>query len=126
MKRTLMIIFSLILISACVSEKETLNLEDGPSVTEEEFVQSSYPYPSIKWKGRIYRVTTDEDFDVEDEIGVIDTFSSNETGETPDNSSNRFQKGTKIWSIKGVNIEEGIAAEYGTGKYVKAISAHAK
>ena len=120
--KKIMIILSVVMISACSSGENTIDLENKPSVTAQVNTQSSFPYPLVKWNSQVYRATTDEDFDVDEEIGEIVNHSTNETAKSPDNFSNYFKKGTKIWSIKGVDTKEAIAVEDASGKYVKAVS----
>jgi len=120
--KKIMIILSVVMVSACSNGENIINLENKPFVTDQRNTLASFPYPLVKWNKQVYRVTTDEDLVVDGEIGEIVNHSTNETAESPDNFSNYFKKGTKIWSIKAVDTKEEIAVEYELGKYVKAIS----
>lgn len=121
MKKSL-IFFLIIILTACSNKIATVNPEKTLPVETNE-VLSSYPYPLVKWNNVFYSLTTEENIDVNEPIGEILNYSNDDTnkGSTPDNSSNFYQKGTKLWSIKDLDTKEAIAVEYEPNKYVKAV-----
>jgi hypothetical protein len=81
---------------------------------------SDWAYSFIVWDGYIYELSDEYVEDVEEEIGEV-TFFSNTEGTYEGNYSNEYNKGTKYFSIVGINIEEAIAIKEDDGKYRKAI-----
>ncbi|MCE3202811.1 hypothetical protein [Paenibacillus sonchi] len=122
MKKTL-ISFLFIILIACSNDNSTVNPENALPTETNKAVLSSYPYPLVKWNNALYRVTTEENIDTDEPIGEILNHSNDDTnkGSTPDNSSNFYSKGTKLWSIKDVDTDEAIAVEYEPNKFVKAV-----
>lgn len=77
----------------------------------------------VKWNNEIYIAGNEEVIKVEKQIGSIESSSLNETEETPDNYSNKFLVGTKLFSIPNIKTENSIAVEVRDGYYVKAQNA---
>lgn len=98
------------------------NSPGEPSAAEEPEVRNfaSFPYALVKWDDRIYKITSEEVIETGEIIGEITHSSLTETGTTPNNFSNRYEKGTKLWSIKEIDASDAIAIEYAPGKFVKA------
>ncbi|MFD1956990.1 hypothetical protein ACFSL6_23135 [Paenibacillus thailandensis] len=120
--KKLMIILLMVVISACSGGNNSAYIEDQSSVTEQTQTQSSFPYPLVVWNNQKYKMTTEVIDAADKEIGKIVSHSTDEPTETPDNYSNYYKSGTKLWSIKQVDIKEAIAVETEPGKYVKAVS----
>lgn len=83
--------------------------EDSISETNSEQTEQSFAFQSVKWNNVIYRLTNEEIEEVDSEIGEIENFSNIETYEEPGNNSNFLREGTKIWSVKGIDISDAIA-----------------
>lgn len=97
--------------------KEISNYE-----TQKRIEISSYPYPLIKWNNQVYRITTTNVIDVDEEIGEIMSYSTDETQEEADNFSNYYKIGTKIWSIHNAEENKEVAIEILPDIFVKAVS----
>ncbi|OXS72998.1 hypothetical protein B1B04_13605 [Lysinibacillus sp. KCTC 33748] len=69
--------------------------------------------------GYIYEISEEYVIEINEEIGQV-TKHSDKEGTYPGNFSNKYKKGTKYYSIEGINTEEAIAIEE-DGKYRKAI-----
>lgn len=120
MKFISILIVCFLILSACTknkSEKVSTPIESTTAVTER---QQSYAFPAIKWEGRVYKVTTEEVSDVEKEIGEVKEFSGIELKNEPDNFSNHFPVGTKLYSIKNIDTKTAIAIKLNENKYIKA------
>lgn len=74
----------------------------------------------VVWKGYMYEVSNDYVDEVDEEIGQVTKYSDTE-GTYSENFSNKYSKGTKFYSIKGIDMDEAIAIEE-DGKYRKAIN----
>ncbi|MDN4607672.1 hypothetical protein [Sporosarcina highlanderae] len=74
----------------------------------------------VVWNGYLYEVSDEYVTETNDEIGRVTKYSDKE-GTYSGNFSNKYKKGTKLYSIKGVHTDEAIAIEE-EGKYRKAIS----
>lgn len=74
----------------------------------------------VVWEG--YQYTVQEEYieksEIESEIGQVTAYSDMEP--LSGNFSNKFLKGSKYFSIKGVSTEESIAVEAGSGTYARA------
>lgn len=74
----------------------------------------------VVWEG--YQYTVQEEYiekcEIESEIGQVTAYSDMET--LSGNFSNKFRKGSKYFSIRGVSTEESIAVEAGSGTYARA------
>lgn len=81
---------------------------------------NNWAYSFIVWDGYIYELSDEYVEDVEEGIGEV-TYYSNMEGTYEGNFSNEYNKGTKYFSIVGVNTEEAIAIKEDEGKYRKAI-----
>ncbi|MCT2347245.1 hypothetical protein [Niallia taxi] len=103
------------LISGCSQEKDNNNSVEETLKTEE----ASFPYPIVKWNNQIYRITSTDVESIDEKIGEIENYSTNEQLETPDNYSNFYDKGTTLWSIKDIKTADSIAIKAGDS-YVKA------
>lgn len=116
------IILSFLVLSACSHSNITPDHNNNQTDTQVETNQS-FPYPLVKWNNQVYQITSDfvDINNVDKEIGEIVNVSLDEADETPDNFSNYYSKGTKIFSIIKVDTKEAIAIETGQNKYVKAV-----
>ena len=82
---------------------------------------SSWAYSFVVWNGYTYQIGDEYVVDIGEEIGEVTKFSGRE-GTYSGNFSNKYQKGTKYYAIKGISTDEAIAIEEGNGKYKKATS----
>ncbi|TWT08061.1 hypothetical protein FQV26_09695 [Planococcus sp. CPCC 101016] len=73
----------------------------------------------VVWDGYIYQISDEYLDKVGEEIGEVTKYSDKE-GTYSGNFSNEYKKGTKYFSIEGINTEEAIAIEEGDSKYRKA------
>ncbi|WP_072580180.1 hypothetical protein [Bacillus weihaiensis] len=80
---------------------------------------ADWAFAFVVWDGFIYRVTDIYLNEIKEEIGVITHFNDLE-GTYTGNFSNEYQKGTKLFSIKGIGIDEAIAIKVENGKYRQA------
>lgn len=122
MKRIL-ISFLFVILTACSNDTSNINPEKTTPTETNKTVLSSYPYHLVKWNNALYRVTNEESIVIDELIGEILNHSNDDTNKesTPDNSSNFYSKGTKLWSIKDVDTNEAIAIEYEPNKFINAV-----
>lgn len=74
----------------------------------------------VVWKGNLYEVSEEYLTEVDDEIGRV-TKHSDKEGTYSGTFSNKYKKGTKLYSIKGVLTDEAMAVEE-DGKYRKLVN----
>lgn len=74
----------------------------------------------VVWNGDMYEISNDYVDETDEEIGKVTKYSDME-GTYSGNFSNKYRKGTKFYSIKGIDTDEAIAIEE-DGKYRKAIN----
>lgn len=74
----------------------------------------------VVWDDYIYQISDEYVAEVDEEIGKVTKYSDDE-GTYSGNFSNEYEKGTKLYSIKGISTDEAIAIEEADGKYRKAI-----
>lgn len=74
----------------------------------------------VVWNGYMYEVSDEYVDEIDEEIGQVTKYSDRE-GTYAGNFSNKYSKGTKLYSIKGINTDEAIAIDE-EGKYRKAIN----
>lgn len=73
----------------------------------------------VVWDGYVYVVKDEYVKEIDEEIGQVTKYSDME--QYAGNFSNVYKKGTKYYSIKGINKNDYIAVEVGSGKYKKAV-----
>jgi hypothetical protein len=81
---------------------------------------ADWAYSFVVWDGYIYELSDEYVKVVEDGIGEVTSYSNSE-GTYTGNFSNEYKKGTKYFSIVGVNTNEAIAIKEDEGIYRKAI-----
>ncbi|BBH19558.1 hypothetical protein Back11_09030 [Paenibacillus baekrokdamisoli] len=118
--KKLIILGMAILICGC--SHHVVERDIQPSGKEETVFEASIPYPLVKWNDRIYRITQTKITNVDKEIGEITTQSMNEIAETPNNFSTTFAKGSKLYSIIGMDTKEAIAVKISEDEYIKVIT----
>ena len=79
---------------------------------------TDWAYSFVVWHNYIYVVSEETVLNVDKEIGKVTKYSDMET--YSGNFSNVFPKGTKYYSIKGVNTTIAIAVQTNDGHYIKA------
>lgn len=109
MKKILGIIFLVLAISGCSNKGEM----QGSS---ESFVYEK----SINFKGIVYVDTSSKVQNVGEMIGSIKHYSDKEEESNPDNFSNYYPEGTKLYKIKNEDVKESIAVETDGNKFIKA------
>lgn len=77
-----------------------------------------WAYQFVVWEGTIYIVSDEHVTDVEEVIGQVTKYS--DMKQYGGNFSNTYQKGTKYYSIKGVDPNKAIAVQLDKHVYVKA------
>ncbi|MEA0553226.1 hypothetical protein U1P98_22205 [Lysinibacillus irui] len=82
-------------------------------------VATSWVYPFVVWDGYMYEVTDEKVTTIENKIGAVTKYS--DMKEYGGNFSNAYPKGTKYFSIKGIDTEIAIAVQVDKGTYLKAI-----
>lgn len=97
-----------------------LTLATGCSNQSSEKWSSSYAFGFVVWNGYVYKISDEYVKDVTVEIGEVTKYSDIE-GTYSGNFSNKYEKGTKFFSIKGISTNEAIAVREKDGKYRKAI-----
>jgi hypothetical protein len=80
---------------------------------------ASWAYLFVVWDGYTYVVSDENVTEIDKEIGHVTKYSDRE-GTYSGNFSNIYKKGTKYYSIKGINTDEAIAIQDKDGKYKKA------
>jgi len=98
--------------------------QSSEPVTVSTNSSASFPFPLVKWSDKVYKVTTFNVTEVEVELGEITSFSTIETDEKSNSFSNVYAVGTKIWSIKDVDVNDAIAIDLGNNVFVKAVSSY--
>lgn len=121
MKR-ITVIFLMIFFVVNVSSCSNNTAEQTNNNVETKNIQNSLPYPLVKWNNHVYKITNENVDEVDKEIGVIEHHSLNEVENTPDNFSNFYSTGTKLYSIKGIDTNKSIAVQTKEGNYVKVDS----
>lgn len=81
---------------------------------------ADWAYSFVVWDSYIYELSDEYVKVVEEEIGEVTSYSNSE-GDYTGNFSNEYKKGTKYFSIVGVNTDEAIAIKEDEGIYRKAI-----
>ena len=79
---------------------------------------TSWAYSFVVWNDYVYVVSDEIVLDVEKEIGKVTKYSDMEP--YSGNFSNVFPKGTKYYSIKGIDTTIAIAIQTNDGHYIKA------
>lgn len=79
---------------------------------------TSWAYPFVVWDGYIYVISDEYVTKIDNEIGQVTKYSDME--QYSGNFSNAYKKGTKYYSIEGINTDEAIAIEDSDGRYIKA------
>lgn len=99
------------MISGCRSQ-------ESPS---SEGSSADWAYNFVVWNGDIYEVLNEEvnNSEIEEAIGEIKQYSDYE-GIYSDGFSNKYQVGTKLYKIKGLETSENIAIETKEGHYINA------
>ena len=88
------------------------------SLSSSKVVATSWAYPFVVWDDHIYVVSEETVLDVEKKIGKVTKYSDMEP--YSGNFSNVFPKGTKYYSIKGIDTTIAIAIQTNDGHYIKA------
>lgn len=78
-------------------------------------------YGFVVWNGNIYEITDGYVEKITEEIGEV-TKQLDMEGKSSGNVSNMYEKGTKYFSIEGVNTNDAIAVQEKDGIYRKAIN----
>ncbi|MEK4628721.1 hypothetical protein MKZ17_10990 [Solibacillus sp. FSL R7-0682] len=81
---------------------------------------TSWVYSFVVWDGHIYQMTEEEITAIDKRIGKVTSYSDMES--LAGNFSNHYPKGTKYFSIQGIDPNSAIAVEVTAGKYLKAIN----
>ncbi|MFY4776209.1 hypothetical protein [Metabacillus sp. RGM 3146] len=82
---------------------------------------SKWSYEFVVWNGHIYKESDKYVDEITKEIGEVTKYSDGE-GTYSGNFSNKYEKGTKYFAIKGVSTDEAIAVKEQDGKYRKLIN----
>lgn len=80
---------------------------------------ASWAYAFVVWDDYVYVITDVQVDEVDKEIGHVTKYSDRE-GTYSGNFSNVYPKGTKYYSIQGINTEEAIAIQEDDGTYIQA------
>jgi hypothetical protein len=79
---------------------------------------ASWAYSFVVYDGYMYVISDEYVTEIDKEIGHVTKYSDKE-GTYYGNFSNTYKKGTKYFSIKGINTDTAIAVE-DDAKYIKA------
>ncbi|WP_052092155.1 hypothetical protein NYE80_20520 [Paenibacillus sp. FSL H7-0357] len=120
MNKLIISILSFLLLISCSNEPKENKAAKEKNNTSSTGI-GSFAFPYIKWNNSIYTITDTPAEEVDKPLGEITNYSTTETGETLDNSSNFYQVGTKLWSINNIDSSQEIAVETGQNQYIKAI-----
>lgn len=80
---------------------------------------ANWAYQFVVWDGYVYVITDEVVNEVKRQIGHVTKYSDME-GTYTGNFSNVYPKGTKYYSILGVDTDEAIAVEDESGHYIMA------
>ncbi|WP_051217662.1 hypothetical protein [Paenibacillus assamensis] len=103
------------LLGVCVMFLVSLTACTNTKVTEHQ----SWAYYVITWNNGVYKITDEKVTEIEEEIGAIHIYSTNESGEIPNLFSNKYKEGTKLYKITNVDTNEHIAV-LNNGIYYKS------
>ncbi|MBT2695690.1 hypothetical protein [Bacillus sp. ISL-55] len=81
-------------------------------------LSTSWAYSFVVWDGYIYVISDEYVTDIGNEIGHVTRHS--DMKQYSGNFSNAYKKGTKYYSIQGINTDQAIAVEKSDGQYIKA------
>ena len=87
-------------------------------LSSSKILATSWAYPFVIWDDHIYVVSGETITDIEKQIGRVTKYSDME--QYSGNFSNTFPKGTKYYSIKGIEPTIAIAIQTIDGHYVRA------
>lgn len=82
---------------------------------------TSWAKTFVVWNGYVYEISDEYVKEVDKEIGKVTKYSDHE-GTYNGNFSNKYKKGTKYYSIKGISTDVAIAIQEEDGRFRKAIS----
>ncbi len=88
------------------------------NLLSDKAVATKWVHPFVVWNGYVYVVSEQYVTEVGKEIGEVTKYSDME--QYPGNFSNVFKKGTKYYSIVGINTKKSIAIQDVNGNYIKA------
>jgi hypothetical protein len=97
------------------------SITTGCSSFSNQKSSADWAYSCVVWNGYIYKVSDEYVEEVGKEIGEVTKYSDME-GTYSGNFSNKYEKGTKYFSIKNISTDEAIAVKEQDGKYRKAIN----
>ncbi|ATP40203.1 hypothetical protein CSE16_09205 [Solibacillus sp. R5-41] len=80
---------------------------------------TSWVYPFVVWDDSIYVISEEAVTNIDKQIGKVTSYSDMES--YGGNFSNVYPKGTKYFSIKGIDTVVAIAIQDKNGKFIKAI-----
>lgn len=106
MKKALAFILSSMLFLAACSNSSQNNLQ-------------SWAFDVVTWNHGVYKVTNEVVTEVENEIGTINKYATNESSALPNLFSNKYKKGTKLFKMMNVESSDFIAVQ-DDGKFYKA------
>ncbi|TVX88167.1 hypothetical protein [Paenibacillus agilis] len=96
MKRSLGVsVMLLVFLTACTNTK-------APEL-------QSWAYYVVTWNNGVYKITDEKVTEIEEEIGTINIYSTNESGEISNLFSNKYKEGTKLYKIADLDTNEHIA-----------------
>ena len=100
----------------------TVLLTSTTGCSNGSFGQSSADWNSnfVVWDDYMYNISDEYALEIDKEIGKVTKYSDKE-GTYSGNFSNKYDKGTKLYSIVGISTDETIAIRELDGKYRKAI-----
>ncbi len=116
--KIMMLLLALFLLTSCSAGQ----ISEKTEITQIDSSIASISAPSVKWNDRIYHETQEEVTDIGEEIGVIETQSTDEIMETPNNHATSYSPGTKLFAIQGIDTSEAIAIQAGEKTYYKAVA----
>lgn len=98
MKQALVIILAIpLFLVACSSSKQSNS--------------HSWAFDVVTWNHEVYKVTNEVVAEIDDEIGTIKNYSTDESSDLPNLFSNKYKKGTKLFKIKNVESNDYIAVQ---------------
>lgn len=75
----------------------------------------------VRWDGVIYTGTQEMVHEIQDELGRIEYYITDETQSNKNRSSNFYKEGTMVYKIKDIDVNDAVAIEFDNNGYVKAI-----
>jgi hypothetical protein len=119
MRILITLLFVIIILSGCEKQNTYHAITD---------TSSSWAYELVVFQNQVFTGSAEKiapDM-IQEQIGKIENFSTTEMDHLPNNFSNHYIKGTKLFKIKDIDISDSIAIQVSDTEYFKATVFHEK